>query len=423
LQYQGAASCATAGCHQHTGAAAKSGCEYTTWAVQDPHAQAYAVLAGERSRRIVRNLKGLPNPRRARPEKEPRCLGCHVLPGFRFGQTRRRDRFAVSDGVGCEACHGPAEKWLHTHYRKSWAGEGPGFRRTKDLGVRAELCVTCHVGRKDLDVNHDLIAAGHPRLRFDFAAYLAVYPRHWSEAADRRDRPDFAARAWLLGKLVCAEAAADLLAHRAAQAIKNKAPWPEFSEYECAACHHGLKAESDRWRRGRPGSLPWGTWYFALLPRLSRQTRGGGFLKRESLEGLERSMRAGLPREQDVLRKSKRVAAQVRGWRAAVEKAGRLDPAAVRRLLASLAEDDRAVRAGWEEATQLYLALAALNPALADLDPDHRDRPGLSQALRALGEELARAFPKGGDSLFGSPSNFKPDRLVARLEEVRKRLK
>ena len=60
---------------------------------------------------------------------------------------------------------------------------------------------------------------------------MAVYPRHSSEVGGRRDRPedqpDFWPRAWLLGQLVCAEAALDLLAHRAGAALKKQKPWPE----------------------------------------------------------------------------------------------------------------------------------------------------------------------------------------------------
>jgi hypothetical protein len=418
----GVASCASSACHHGNGPAGSKGSEYSTWAALDPHARAAAVLSDERSQRIVRGLKGLPDGARVQPDREELCLRCHVLTDFSFERTRRRDLFGVSDGVACEACHGPAEKWLHTHQLKSWPGRGPGFRQTKDLGVRAEGCVACHVGRGDADVNHDLIAAGHPRLRFDFAAYLAIYPRHWSEAADKRRRPDFEARAWLLGKLIAAEAAVDLLVHRAGNAMKKQAPWPEFSEYECAACHHSLNYESDRRKRGftgRPGSLPWGTWYPALLPQLSRSPMVE-FPLSEELKELSLSMRAAVPAERTTLGKALVVRNQVRAGRVAVEKGAALKAAEVRKLLAALAQDERAARADWDEATQLYLAMSALDRALADLDAEPE---GLKPALRAFGKQLTDAFPPGSDSLYGTPTAFNPDRLAVLLEEIHKRLR
>src|SRR5207244_1023767 len=131
---------------------------------------------------------------------------------------------------------------------------------------------SCHVGSAKYDVNHDLIAAGHPRLRFELGAYLANYPKHWSDARDRGNWRDFEARVWLIGQAVSAQAAARLLADRAAPPEK---PWPEFAEYDCAACHHDLKSPSWRQEAGyagrKAGQLPWGAWYFSLPRALARQ--------------------------------------------------------------------------------------------------------------------------------------------------------
>jgi hypothetical protein len=423
LQYQGVASCASAACHHGNGPAGSKGSEYSTWAAVDPHSRAASILADERSHRMVRSLKGLAAGARVQPEKEELCLRCHVLTDFSFTRTRRRDLFGVNDGVGCEACHGPAEKWLHEHYLKTWTHKAPGFRQTKDLAVRADLCVACHVGQGDADVNHDLIAAGHPRLRFDLAAFLVAYPKHWPEDADRRRLPDFAARAWLVGKLTAAEASLDLLAHRAAGALKKEAPWPEFSEYECAACHHNLHYDSERRKRGfsgKAGSLPWGSWYPALLPTLARNAPGGPVPIAPALEALEKSLRAPVPSEKDVVREAKQAAAQLRAWRSAVQQGGPLKLVQMRDLLATLAEDERAARANWDEATQLYLGMSALERGLADLGAE---QPGLRKLLGSFAQELSAAFAGGSDSLYGTPTDFKPDRLAALLEEMRKRLR
>ncbi len=47
----------------------------------------------------------------------------------------------MSDGVACEACHGPAEKWLGPHTAADNTHEGNvalGMLDTKKLDVRAQ---------------------------------------------------------------------------------------------------------------------------------------------------------------------------------------------------------------------------------------------------------------------------------------------
>src|SRR5277367_6307094 len=78
--------------------------EYITWLQKDKHARAYKVLFDERSVRIARNL-GLPNAHTAEI-----CLNCHA-----DNPAHRGRQFQLSDGVGCEACHGGAAGWLGTH--------------------------------------------------------------------------------------------------------------------------------------------------------------------------------------------------------------------------------------------------------------------------------------------------------------------
>ena len=164
-------------------------------------------------------------------------------------------------------------------------------------GKPGRICAGCHVGSPAddehllRDVNHDLIAAGHPRLDFSFSAYLNLMPKHWPDGPRRQDsrpahygfRPDSETHAetWAIGQAVTAQAALELLAYRAGSDEKlangaNKehlapAPWPEFSEYDCYACHHQLdnsfpssrqKAAQRRAGTDQLGSLRWGTWCF-----------------------------------------------------------------------------------------------------------------------------------------------------------------
>ena len=164
--------------------------------------------------------------------------------------------------MSCEACHGAAQKWLSTHYTEEWRRKTPseksleGMIDTKNVRVRAEVCARCHVGEGDMDVNHDLIAAGHPRLSFELGLYTARMPKHWNPRDERARYPDFEARAWLVGQAVSAQTALELLADRAEQAGQRKKPWPEFAEYACFACHHDLKEPSPRQQLGYRGRVP-----------------------------------------------------------------------------------------------------------------------------------------------------------------------
>ena len=122
------------------------------------------------------------------------------------------------DGVGCESCHGASDRWIGEHTGFDWARRADdekellGMIPTRDLVRRARACAQCHVGAPAgnglpaREVNHDLIAAGHPRLSFEFSAYLANMPHHWREDVGPDSAPDFAARSWVVGQAVSAKA-------------------------------------------------------------------------------------------------------------------------------------------------------------------------------------------------------------------------
>src|SRR5205809_4444042 len=171
-QWQGVASCAATGCHGGNGPRASKGSEYTTWVAYDPHARAHTVLSEERSRRMIEALR---DPQALPAERNVLCIKCHVHPSAAAVPAPARLRLV--DGVACENCHGPAEKWRSPHARPDWKAKSKeekialGMQPLKDLLDRAKACVPCHVGSAAADVNHDLIAAGHPRLNFELASY------------------------------------------------------------------------------------------------------------------------------------------------------------------------------------------------------------------------------------------------------------
>ncbi|MHB1426335.1 MAG: multiheme c-type cytochrome [Gemmataceae bacterium] len=426
FQYQGVASCASAACHHGNGPSGTKGSEYTTWIAQkDPHSRAYTVLFDRRSLLIERNLKGLPDLKQAQPHKDMLCLRCHVNPDVET--AAHHERFSFADGVGCESCHGAAEKWLNVHFTNPWRNKSAeekqreGMTNTKDIGERAQVCVRCHVGRQEADVNHDLIAAGHPRLRFEYGAYLANYPaRHWKLADDHARYGDFEARAWLVGQAASAKAALELLSYRAEP--KHDKPWPEFAEYGCFSCHHDL--QDQEWRR-KPfvGQLPWGTWYFAQRKIVAGTLSSSPIADNELFHSLSLIM-AGNDANQrkQVSVEAANTAKALDRWMSDL-KHEVWDEKSLKRLLASLAKEDPKNReTDWDRTAQRYLGIAAVYNALSDMDANYRQDFGLKTRLHCLADLLIKAVPKDPGVRYDSPREFDPKLIGEQLKDLRKQL-
>ena len=261
VRFVGATGCAAAACHGGPATGSLSGkLNSRSWSgaathclASDPHTKSYEALEGPLAGAIMSRLHS-----GAKATEDVRCLACHTNPPLAQPEVSPRERVLQKEGVSCEACHGSASKWLHEHTTWTAAGRPSGYDRsgmTKlyDLGERALACAGCHVGAPAdpargypvRDMNHDMIAAGHPRLNFDFADYQRRLRPHWFE----RDRatgtpvgPDFEVKAWLVGRLAHAEAAVLLRADREDRAKNNdpRTPGPEFADWSCVSCHHNL---------------------------------------------------------------------------------------------------------------------------------------------------------------------------------------
>jgi hypothetical protein len=413
----GVASCSSASCHNFDGPQGSKRSEYSTWIGHDKHAQAYSILFDERSRRIQKNL----NPKLLAHENSL-CLKCHVSQDYETDKLN--PRFEIADGVHCENCHGAAEGWLASHFQPSWrnasdaAKEAIGFKPTKNLLVRAQSCVECHVGspRTGADVNHDLIAAGHPRLNFELGNYLATYPRHWSLTEDKQRYPDFEARAWAIGQVVSAKQALELLAWRAED--KPDRPWPELAEYSCFACHQSLSPNvrtAKQPQRTQPLGRPaWNTWYLALTPSLAKARQanlGPAFAnlgtEMTNLAADRAKVRQEAMQARDALDRL-------------LDQVHQSPPQSINALglLRELASADPRVAAStWDEAAQRYLALTALYQTLGDLDrsypPRHELKAGLESLLRSL------QFQPGYDS---PPGGYDPAKVRPAFETIHKGL-
>jgi hypothetical protein len=362
-QYLGAGSCAAAACHNGHFTHGNTGSEYTLWVTRDPHARAYEVLFEERSKLIQKNLQ---SPSSA--HEDLRCLKCHVAPDI-DPALEKKTLYFRTDGVSCESCHGAAEHWLNLHHRPAWKNRSLaekshyGMRDTRSLLGRAQGCVSCHVGIPGMDVDHDLIAAGHPRLHFEFAAFHAFLPRHWPDARER----DFEARAWLTGQLVTAQASLERLAGRAGD---RKKPWPEFAEHDCAACHQNLQSPSVRQQQGqgnrKPGVLPWGH-SLRLTDQALRSIQTQGDAPFATLLGkLQQAMDTGKPNRDELTVNARGAAARLKLWTRKLDQQSLHLPelaACLNTLVSNNGQKD--IRSA-DECTQIYLGLAAMHAASSD---------------------------------------------------------
>jgi len=427
-------------CHHFNGAKGEARSEYSTWSAWDKHARAYAVLENDRSRRIVHNLYYS----EADPDKVPAtarrlCLECHSTYAAK-GETD--ERFFIGDGVGCESCHGPAEKYLDQHYLagfKELSNEQKeknyGLRNVWDLSKRTKLCTTCHVGSPTKEVNHDLIAAGHPRLNFEMGGYHGIYNKHWNDhnytTNPAKNQPaDFEARLWLLGQLTAARASLELLESRATNANKSVAkPWPEFSEYACYACHKNLQLldareverQTAKYKTRPVGAPAYGTWYLSMVTPLSEKLGGENATALISdIAKLREAMGKPSPNAAQAAAQAHAAAGRLDRLIARVAKEPTLDARQLRGYLERFAQEGapRARGMDWDDATQLYLSLAAFQNALSD---SGNADPAVKNDLLAIKKRLRGAFPEGVDS----PQNFNPiaePTLASQLDALRRHL-
>lgn len=214
------------------------------------HSRAFAILSQPRSRMIASRL-GLGDPTSA-----PACLGCHTdyVPA-----SRRGPRFQLSDGVGCEACHGGAgggaSGWLASHYavgNSHAANVARGLYPTDNPRARATMCLDCHYGSEKTGqfASHRIMAAGHPRLVFELDLFSSLQ-QHWDEDADYRRRKGATnhVRMWAVGQATALERSLRLYADAR---LGTEGIFPEFYFFDCHTCHRRIYDDPD----ARPTAIP-----------------------------------------------------------------------------------------------------------------------------------------------------------------------
>ncbi|MHB8639581.1 MAG: multiheme c-type cytochrome [Candidatus Acidiferrales bacterium] len=266
FQYVGAGGCSAPACHGSVRPMTQTRVwqnEYSTWVTQDKHSRAYSVLSGPVAVRMAK-LLGLSAANTA-----PKCLACHAIDA---APSERARTFDISDGVSCESCHGPASAWLGPHTTVGWTHEQSlklGMYDTRNLVLRTQRCLECHLGTKNKYVDHEMLAAGHPDLYFELDSFEATMPRHWKQPLGQDAWRDV--RDWGTGQAVQLSAEMKYL-----QDLTQREQWPEYTQLDCFACHHSLVKTENSWRqqRGyagrRPGSPPWNASRYIVFREMAR---------------------------------------------------------------------------------------------------------------------------------------------------------
>lgn len=286
-KYLGAQTCDSASCHTKAEPRERPPymTEYTSWSAMngdvpyDRHSYAWRRLRSsekggdDRSPDMMAKLNAIEGTS-ATAEQSERCLSCHGVsvhdygvgkqnPGAAVGLHRSLQgaRFRPDEGVSCDGCHGPAEKWIKPHEKENWTidewkrlgGRDGGSQKlydqhgiyySKDLVLWADQCVRCH-----LRIDTNLLDAGHPDLvPFELFGHNQQVP-HWRDYSWEAEAPELpgagpmhAARVWRVGQAAALRSAFEQVAERAAGVAPNKAEPPRVREAFDRALGHWVIA-------------------------------------------------------------------------------------------------------------------------------------------------------------------------------------
>jgi len=206
----------------------------------DHHSRAYHTLENAASK-VIGSYMGI------QPTTSEKCLRCHAPEAHNAAVSTHQK----SDGVTCEHCHGAAEKWLRPHVERDWSDKQAqftelGFYDNVDFRLRAQKCASCHV-----EIDHEIIAGGHPPLQFEMVAYAQVM-KHWDDQRRRARSPDSVEPTlWALGQVEGLRRVAEMIEHRAGNSnYQGLGKFGHFEGKECYQCHHKLVEDAVRQGQG-----------------------------------------------------------------------------------------------------------------------------------------------------------------------------
>lgn len=429
LQLTSSASCASSACHggprpSISNPFSEHGSEYPIWLANDPHAQSWRTLCSDASLAMLQRLNITRDAEIVDQTAYDNCLACHNTTR-KYDEPRSREFHA--EGVGCASCHGPSELWRSLHFQSTSRDltHAVGLIDNGNLLVRARACAACHVGDRDRDMNHDMIAAGHPALRYEFATYHARLPKHWRDG--RSEKNDFEAQLWIAGQIAGLDAELSLLQARAEKHLPVS-QWPELATSNCSACHQKLRIAP---ARDPEGSLDYPASFTAaqvsvvlpLLQQRVRQDEAGnqGAQLFSALTHLQMILQeSAVPDRVRVAKAAVNARALLDMWLGSDAGRSEIENFTAERLLefvVALANEPETKRQ-WERSTQFYLAAMAsraswtgpqAEPAvasarelragllfdagsrlLANADAPQRDIPGKVQRLAAVLRSMIR---------------------------------
>lgn len=398
-KHLGVATCSSSVCHGSVKSTSSYDVqlnEYVIWSHDDLHAKAYNALKSERSRAIAAKL-GLPNAYDAKI-----CLDCHA---DNVPEAARGKEFNIADGIGCEACHGGAEKWIESHTMKTTSYEDNlknGMFPTATLTSRAPLCLSCHVGNADKFATHRIMGAGHPRLSFELDTFQALQPPHHRIDKDYAARKPVYSRtaAWAYGQLEAARMQVQLIQQYFG---KDGATFPELALFSCHSCHESSMRQLD-WARGlttagtQPGSVPLADGHLRMAIVIARQMATPAArelltlsqsLQEASAKSRDRVIQIS-GRLEDTLRQIEAQAA-MRQWSNAERTA----------LLTAIL--DLGSRREYRDYIAAEQAVMATELLMLDLDTAERNRPRLDALFKTVEDDEA----------------YRPDQFVTAVDQLR----
>lgn len=409
-RYLGVATCAGSTCHgraEGNGELVRQD-EIATW--QEPsspsgsHSRALAALDSVRGRQIAATL-GMGDP-----SAEPACLGCHATYA---PAAERGPRFQLSEGVGCESCHGPAAGWVASHY--TTAGDHPanvrnGLVPLDNLQARARVCLDCHFGSAGGNqfVTHRMMAAGHPRIAFELDLFSALQQHH-DEDADylRRKGRTNSVQLWAVGQAEAVRRQADLFSR---PGFGTEGIFPEFYFYDCHSCHRQISDGPQRRltfesNPGRPiafGQPPFNDENIIMLSAVSRVLAPG---QGRAFETAARGFHLAMGRDRA---DAASAAMQLRGAAAALSEALAGSSGDAFAVIAAIA--DRTTSPRFTDYAGSAQAVMAVDTLLNALVREGRVTVGAAAGIRA---DINRAY-----EAVRSPESYNPVRFRAALGQA-----
>jgi len=388
----GVASCASSLCHgsvQPWSDIRVRQDEYVTWVRHDRHARAYVTLLTERSVAIARKMGY------ARPAHEtPECLDCHA---HNVPRERRGPEFMLSDGIACEACHGPAERWIKSHVEPNArrnANIARGLFPTRNPTARAQLCLSCHFGNEQKVVTHRMMAAGHPRLSFEFDTFTHLQPPHYGGDRGAAAAAGLAdgVRNWAVGQTLAADSLLALLVHP----VRGRdGLFPEPVLFDCHACHHPMSTPRDAGARLgiAPGLVRLNDSNLIMVRHIARRVAPG---EAEALAQASAALYAAIAGHDDPLAQARRLRTAIQALMPKIE-AHRFSAEDLHAIFNSLIDDGLAGQysdyQGAEQAAMALQALADFMARRALLAPP-AIRPAMDRMMATLANDESYRAPE-----------------------------